>query len=285
MKIFIFCLAGIVVIYLGLSAAIDVRSVPREPVMESPIGMEYEDVSFPSRVDNVTLRGWYMSGGELCIIVVNRGQDNRVNLAIGTLEITSDLVDSGFSVLLFDQRGRGESDGKGLLLVHTDRDLGGAVDYIVGRGHSKVYLLGFSTGAASSIMFAAANDGVIGIISDSCFTDVHEMFIRGMVEQGFPELLTKILVPGIFLVARIRYGCEPVNPVDVVGDITCPLFFIHGEEDSFTPAEDAHKLLQASGNPLDDIWVVPGADNCLGYRTNPGGYIDRLISFLEKIDS
>ncbi|GAJ17132.1 unnamed protein product, partial [marine sediment metagenome] len=124
----------VLVAYFGASSyfAAIVMKIPRIPLDDSPasVGLNYEDVSFPSRVDGITLKGWYCLGGESVIIFVNGGHQNRVDPDMGTLELTRDLVGRGYSVLLFDLRGRGESEGKGLRLTHTDRDIGGAVDYI-----------------------------------------------------------------------------------------------------------------------------------------------------------
>ncbi len=273
----------IVAIYLGISAYVTVEaiSVQRKPITESPVGIDYENVSFPSRVDEMTLKGWYMPGGDSCIIIVTGGWDNRINENIRILEITGNLVSNGFSVLLFDKRGRGESDGKAMLLVHTAKDIGGALDYVRNRGHTTAYLLGYSAGAASSIMFAAEND-ITALVSDSSFADLDEMLVRGIVDRGYPEFFARVFSPGAFLVARIVYGYESVNPIEVVVDVSCPILFIHGEVDHFIPVNDVYRLYQASNNPFDEMWVVPDADHCQEYNTNPTGYIDRLIAFFDE---
>lgn len=279
MKATIIVTVIVLLTYSGMSIywATTAMKIPRIPLEDSPasVGLAYEDVSFPSRVDRVTLKGWYIPGGESCIIIVNGGHQNRVDPVIGTLELTRDLVDKGYSVLLFDLRGRGESEGKGLTLTHGDRDIVGAVDYAKSRVHT-VYIIGFSTGAADSILLP---DGITAMVLDSCFANVHEMSVRGAVEKGYPKPLVKIFSPGVFLMARTIYGYQVVDPEDRIGDVTCPIFLIHGEEDSIPP-DDAYRLYDALDNPSDQLWVVRGADHCLAYKTNPVGYIDKVTTFL-----
>ena len=116
MKVIGIVAGTVLVLYLGISAYLaSMIEVPRIPLAESPasVGLAYEDVSFPSRIDNIALSGWYMPGqNEFTIVMVSGGIQNRVDPNAGTLEIGKDLVDRGFNVLMFDLRGRGESEGR-----------------------------------------------------------------------------------------------------------------------------------------------------------------------------
>lgn len=286
MKIAIIIIVVVLLVYLSISTygAIAVTKIPRLPVEQSPdsFGLVYEDVSFPSREDNIILKGWYMPGGEFVVIVVNGGEHPRLEVAVGTLEMTKDLVDKGFSVLLFDQRGRGESEGKGLLAVNAKHDIGGAVDYVRSRGHPYVGIMGFSLGAASMLEFTSLNS-ITAIISDSCYSNVTEALIEKVFYfKGIPKPIVRFFTPGMYLMAKVIYGYSKVNPVDVVADTTCPILFIHGEADDLIPVENAYELYQASGNPLDELWVVSSASHCQGYNTDPVGYIDRVTSFFKE---
>lgn len=274
----------LMVAYLATSAyfATELMRVPRIPLDDSPtsVGLVYEDVSFPSRIDNVALSGWYIPGGETIVVMVSSSIENRTDPNIGALEISRDLVKGGFSVLLFDLRGRGDSEGKGVFLTHNDRDIGGAIDYVKSRGHTDVAIVGFSTGAASSLIFASRED-VLAVVSDSSFASVDEMVIKvGAEERGLPQSLIKFFKPGVFLMARVIYGYKRTDPVDVVVDIRCPIFFIHGELDGLIPVEDVHRLHEASDNPADQVWVIPSAEHCLGYRADSESYIRKVVDFL-----
>ena len=149
-------IATVLILYIGLSiyGAKAAMEIPRLPLIHSPasVGLDYEDVAFTSRDDHVMLRGWHLpSKGNSIIIIVHGGFQNRVDDNVDTLQLADDLVKKGYNLLLFDLRGRGESEGKGLALSNIERDIGGAVDYLKARGYPirRINIIGFCSGAAS----------------------------------------------------------------------------------------------------------------------------------------
>ena len=284
MKKVILSVIAFLIIYLGISSygAIAGMKIPRLPLGESPasVGLVYQDVAFPSRVDNITLKGWYIPGGTFIIIVVTGGHQNRVNPLEGTLELSKDLVDAGYSILLFDYRGRGESEGKGVQLTNMERDIGGAVDYAKAQGYSNITILGFSAGAVAAFIIATQED-IVAVVADGSFAYVTPLFIKYVVEErNLPEPVVKFFAPGVFLMVKIIYGYEKVDPVDIVADVECPILFIHGEADDLIPVSDVYQLSKASDNPLDQLWIAPSATHCQAYNTDPPGYIARVRGFL-----
>jgi fermentation-respiration switch protein FrsA (DUF1100 family) len=260
--------------------------LPRFPLDKTPdsIGLTYENVSFPSRHDSTLLRGWYLPGKRnMTLIIANGGAQNRVDSETGTLEISHDLVEKGYNLLLFDFRGRGESDGEGYHLVYSEKDLGGAVDYLRGRFPSAtIGLMGFSTGAVAAITLAS-REKVAAVVSDTCFASVSDSLAKKLfTESGVPRIITRAFAPLLFLTARIVYGYRKVDPVSRVADISCPILFIQGNSDDLVPVSDAYRLYQASGNALDELWIVPGAGHTKSYKTEPAGFIEKVTGFLER---
>ena len=261
--------------------------IPRIPLSQTPdsVGLTYEDVCFPSRIDGIALKGWYLPGKrDFTLIIVNGGAQNRIDSETGTLEISQDLVEKGYNLLLFDLRGRGESGGQGYHLIHSERDLGGAVDYLRQRFPSRsIGLMGFSTGAAASIIFAS-REKVEAVVSDNCFASVTDSLTTKLAtDWGVPRFIVRAITPGLFLTVRISHGYKKVDPVSQVADISCPILFIQGDADDLVPVSEAYRLHKASDNPLDDLWIVPNAGHTQAYHTNPVVYIERVTGFLEKI--
>lgn len=276
----------LVVVYLCLSiyGARRAMEIEHLPLTASPdsVGLAYEGVAFDSLDGKVTLKGWYLPGvGDKVIIVVNGGYQNRVDDNVDTLSLTRDLVERGYSVLLFDQRGRGESGGRGLALSNMDMDIGGAVRFLGNMGYEpeNTCILGFCSGAASSCIYASRHH-VGALVLDGCFIDVPTMVRRQAESYGPPDFLVRAFIPGLLLMTRLIYSYEMVNPLDVVGDISCPVFFIHEEHDEFITLEENKRLLAASGNPANQIWEVPGMDHSQPYRTYPVEYVDRVDGFI-----
>ena len=140
LKIGLTVILAAVIIFVGISAYLgySMTRIERVPLTENPsvIGLNYENVAFPSLDKNLTMRGWLLPGGagDPVIIMVHGNGYNRDDPSIGTLNIAAQLVRNGYNVLMFDLRGYGESDGSTVGGGYLEkRDLEGAVAYIKSR--------------------------------------------------------------------------------------------------------------------------------------------------------
>jgi dipeptidyl aminopeptidase/acylaminoacyl peptidase len=270
--------------FFGARAAMDIKRLPLEATPEST-GLAYQDVSFTSRYDQVLLKGWFFPGyKEPVIVLVHGGYQNRVDESVGTLGMTRDLVSNGYNVLLFDLRGRGESEGRGIALSFIDEDIGGAVDFLVNMGYSRddVCVMGFCSGAVKSCIYASRND-IGAVILDGCFIDVPTMVVRQASSVGIPGFLTWVFIPGIRMMAGVVYDYELINPIDVVSDVNCPILFIHEEHDEYTTSEETLKLYRASNNAENEIWEVSDSEHTQAYFNHPVEYIEKVTGFLERV--
>lgn len=284
----IWLVATVMFVYTGLSifGAVAAMEIPRLPVSESPVavGVLYEDVSFLSRGDPITLRGWLIpGGGDRALIIVHGGYQNRVDEVVNTLCLARDLSNKGWDVLLFDLRGRGESDGKGYSLLNIESDIGGAVDYLKSKGYpaGRIGIVGFCAGAASACIFASEEP--VGIlVLNGCFSSVESIVDTQAAQRHIPRFLVNYFKSGVRLATQVMYGYHEVNPIDVVGKVDCPILFVHEEYDDIIPREDNLLLLQSTRNPADVLWEVDGAKHSEAYRTHPAEYIQKVADFLDK---
>ncbi|HEU4964398.1 MAG TPA: alpha/beta fold hydrolase, partial [Bacilli bacterium] len=148
----------------------------KKPLTTTPasVGLAYDDVTFTSR-DGTKLRGWWLPGGdEQRVVVMAHGfRGNREGEP--ALPTAQALVAQGISVLLFDFRNSGESDGEMTTVgLFEKEDLLAAIDYVEGAGHGGqgIGLLGFSMGAATALMAAADAPEVQAVVADSPFSDL-----------------------------------------------------------------------------------------------------------------
>jgi len=268
---------------LGASAAIN---LPRLPVKDSPysVGLSYENVSFQARDDNITLKGWFIPGEKhLVVIIIHGGFQNRVDKTVDTLPLSRDLVKRGYSILLFDLRGRGESEGKGKTLSYINEDIEGAVDFLKNRGYSssEIALLGFCSGAASACIFASFED-IGGLVLDGCFASVKRMFINQASSRHIPMFLSSFFYGGLKFSAELLYDFKVVDPQDVIHLIKCPIFLIHEEHDKFVSEEETLTLYHKSASRLKLLWEIPDANHSEGYVMYPEEYINRIDGFLKN---
>lgn len=241
------------------------------------MGTAFEVVEIESE-DGTTIRGWWLDAPQSDHVVVTshgfRGDKSQM-LGIGT-----GLHRAGASVLLFDFRGNGDSDDGPQSLAHYEQqDLRSAIAWSRRRRpDATISLVGFSMGAAVSILVAAEDPGIARIVADSPFADMH-----GVVAAA----AASVRVPGAFahlVDAATRrlygYGFSQVRPIDAIGRIEPrPLLMFHGTKDSVIPVEHAHRLVAAAG-PSARLELTEGADHCGSYFADRPGFIDQVARFL-----
>ncbi len=280
----------VVIAFLGISAFLgySMTKVERVPIEETPalLGLSYEDVSFSSTEDEITLRGWLLpaQAGKSIIIMVHGADSHRADPSVGMLDIASGLVEHGYNVLMFDLRGHGESGGNRVSAgYYEQRDLLGAVHYVKGRGFERIGVLGFSLGAATSLMATAESDDIDAVITDSSFAD-----LKDMMEPEFSKRtkFPKFFLPPLLFMVKIMYGVDfnAVKPIEFVSEIAPrPIFFIHGELDETVPLEHAYRLREASQNPQNQLWVAPQAAHVRAYVMYPQEYMNRITTFFDGV--
>ncbi|MDD5189990.1 MAG: alpha/beta fold hydrolase [Dehalococcoidales bacterium] len=283
----------VVVITLGLYLCLTVigtllaMELPRVPVLETPskVGLDYRDVSFNSRDPEITLKGWFLpASGSNVIVIVHGGYQNRVDPLVDTLDLTRDLVNRGYNVLLFDLRGRGESGGKAHSLMYEDRDIGGAVDYLKTLGYAplKIGIIGYCSGAASTSLYASREE-VGGIVLDGCFATLHNMVTHQAARYGIPQWILDIFYNGLIITAKTIYRFQPLNPIEMVPEISSPILFIHEGNDVLVTEADDRKLLSVAHNPASNMWEVRGVKHSEAYHTYPLQYVDKLDAFFRTV--
>jgi pimeloyl-ACP methyl ester carboxylesterase len=280
-------IAGVIMLYFLVSALIanGIAMTLRRPITLTPasFGVPFEDVAFYSQTDNLLLKGWYIpsvSGQNKTIIIMPGGKQTREDRSTKLLELCVALTKRGYNVLTFERRGCGQSQAARLNCRSVlGRDFDGAINYIRNRnGDSEnIILLGISIGATAAIASARGNDVIKAVICDSCFMSIPEMAKRVLLNSFRPAV---IFQPGAVIMGRLLFGMDKESAIDKVPYIKCPLFFINGSEDKSVPPDDAYRLLKASGNPLDEIWIVDGAGHSQSYMTHPDEYVDRIIKFI-----
>lgn len=251
-------------------------------VVETP----FENVSFQSRVDHITLRGWlYQAPAPTgrSAIIVHGFRQNRVNKDFDAVDLSKDLLAHGYAVLLFDLRSCGTSGGDRFTLGTLEpRDLLGAYDFMRGRHYAaaKMAVIGDSEGAATVIGAAKALGPVGALVADSSFAE-----LRPILDLHLPEntSLPSVFFPGGELASEL-FGMNPdLRPVDEVRALPGRAFlFVHGDADTYIPVAHSRQLRQASSNPESQLLIVHGADHVKSYRTNPALYLSTLYHFLDQ---
>lgn len=289
-------LAVLLVVYGGASwyMASQVTIAERNPLEALPdsLGLVSEDVDFTPRgnVHDITLRGWLISVPESLgtVIIVHGVDSNRADPEVGYLEIAGDLAERGFSSLLFDLRGHGESDGDQVSGGFFEQeDFLGAFDFLVERGipTEQIGGLGVSLGGAVALLAAAKEPRLQALVADSTFADLSDLVVAEAKNRtSLPEWLVPGLVPGMNQAANLVYGIDikKIAPVVAVEKLPYPILLIHGSADDRIEPSHASRLAEASRSTDTVLFVVPGAEHARTYKSSPKEYIVRVADYFEE---
>lgn len=274
--------------YFGVAAYIAHSLTTPNPVPitfdETTISQRVADVKFKSK-DGLPLSGWYFPGvnGNAIMFVHGAGNQNRVNDHYGTTEIAKHFVDNGYTVLMFDLRGAGESTQTRLGLGSTEaHDVAGAFEYLKTQDFlpSNITIISNSLGAIATIMGSENIKEAGAIILDSPATDV-KVIVSNILEKE--HSVPRFVHPAVYLWAKILYqiDIDKIRPTDNIHALLeTPILFLHGEIDDLIPPENTEELLQKVEN--GKRITFQGAKHIETYKSDKKRYLKEVADFIEQ---
>lgn len=212
------------------------------------LGMAFEDVRLRT-TDRVTVAAWWIPApnGRGALIFCH-GNAGNMGDRVEKLRLFHDL---GLSVLAFDYRGYGASEGKPSE-EGTARDMDAAVAYVrdaIGVPLGRTVFYGESLGGAVAIE-AAVRFPPAALVAESTFTSA-----RGMARRHYP------FVPSFL----VRVGYDSPSRV---GALACPKLILHGPRDTIVPFKMGEALFRAAPEPKRFAALV-GDHNSGGILESP----------------
>jgi uncharacterized protein len=259
---------------------------PLEPPAAS-VAATYEDVSFKS-TDGLLLKGWWfpVASADRAVVVVHGRGANRIKSSFNPQKIAQFLLANRYSVLLFDLRGHGESEGVRYSLgQYEPRDVVAAIDFAQKKAaidRKRVAIIGESMGGGSAIMTVKADPSVGPVITDSSFADGGT--VVGEVAPNYTGL-PGWFTPGIVLMARLFFDLDlsVIKPAEVVRDHPERAWlFIQCENDTTVFRHHGVELKAASANPQTELWLVPGCEHVKAFDTHTAEWQQRVLAFLSR---
>jgi fermentation-respiration switch protein FrsA (DUF1100 family) len=280
--------------YLGISwkYADGVTRVTRDPLKKTPayVQTRYEDVSFKSR-DGLLLKGWWFPApgsvpARKAAVLVHGKDQNRIDSSFDPGRIARALLADGWSVLLFEMRGHGESEGLrwGLGQYEPD-DILGAIDLVAAKANvprDHVATIGESMGGGSVLMTVGRDPSIGPVVVDSAYASAATVVDEvGPQYSGLPDWFT----PGLVLMSRVLYGLDigSVVPIDVVRAHPERAFlFVQCEDDHTVAKHHGVDLKAASANAKTQLWLVKDCGHVKAFVTHPQDWTDRVLAFLDR---
>jgi uncharacterized protein len=273
------CLIAIRSVFVTpVAEAIRLTNVVRLGVPEVTPGdyrLTFEEVSFRTE-DGTWLAGWYVPSSNGTAVIVAHGMgSNRA----GVLEHGAILADHGFGVLMFDTRGQGRSEGRGMDLGwYGETNLGGAISYLAGRGDvdpSRIAILGLSLGGEEALGAAAADDRVRAVVADGAtyrrlgdWTPGHDGRLLDRAAE-WVMFTTVDLLSDRSPPIRLRDAVREISPRPV-------LLIASGAGNEIEAAHD----LQRSSQGNVDVWDVPDAGHVQELETHRDAWTATVVNFL-----
>lgn len=149
------------------------------------------------------------------------------------------------------------------------RDLVGAIDYLWNSPHvdrSRIFLMGFSGGAAASAYVAAHDARVARVVLCACPAEFRSIVVEKRADfsvEHFREI--GLIRDSDFPPSLEKWtdGFKEVTPINWIDRIAPrPLLMIQGKEDDLIDEEQAWRLYEKAGEPKE-IAVVAGAGHKL----------------------
>ena|SRR5207253_1774595 len=178
------------------------------------------------------LRGWWVPGAgpQAKVLLYLHGTGGNVSTSISAI---APLRELGYSILMLDYRGYGESDGAFPSEKTVYQDAERAWDYLRSRGiePANVFIYGHSLGAAVAIELALRHPQAGGLIVESAFTSIPDM---AKLRPQYALLPTRLLN-------------QQFDSIGKVSGLRLPVLYIHGTADEVVPYRMGEELFKASG--------------------------------------
>ncbi|MFI3167374.1 MAG: alpha/beta hydrolase [Bacillota bacterium] len=196
------------------------------------------------------------------------------------------FADLGYNWFVFDNRGCGNSGGKGYTMgLEESSDLVAVMNFarkVVPT--AQIVLHGESLGASTAILALDRDlgDDVKCVIADCGFSDLSKEVKYQLNINYMPWHFV-----GIFgsLLTQIKYGFffKNVSPLKVLqaGRFETPILFIHGKQDKKTPCWMAQEMFDAY-NGKKEIYLCEKSAHARTYSTDKVKYAKLVEDFCEK---
>ena len=267
-----------VVVLVSANATVVSYVVAAHTTIPNPANLppDTQDVAFVGG-DNLTLRGWYVPPQNGAVILLLHGYfSDRTQM----LFHANVLTQAGYGVLLYDERGAGESDGPQRSFGWRDvDDVGGALIFLSDK--AKYFgILGCSVGGQIALRATVKYPQLSAVIADGpsvLSVDDLPPATNGLdaAVLHYDWLVDRLL--------EVHLGMSAPSPViDTIGKIAPrPILLLAGALGN----EKAHiRLYQQAAGDNSQLWEVPGATHCDGPTSAPTEYADHMVSFFDAAE-
>lgn len=175
------------------------------------------------------------------------------------------FTQAGFATMIFNFRGAGISGGDFDIMGWT-RDLQGAIDYLYSHSavdKSRLYVMGFSGGAAAANYVAAHDTRISRVVLCCCAAGFNKLILPEKAEATIEGLRKQGVIRSKDFPASLDEWFENfknIVPPRWIGKISPrPLLIVHGDKDELIDVSQAWQLYENAGEPKEIAIIEGGA--------------------------
>ncbi len=224
-----------------------------------------------------SISGWFArGGGRGAILLLHSVRTDRTQM-LGRARF---LLAEGYSVLLIDLPGHGESSGN--RITFGAREAAGvtvALRYLMDELPGEpVGVIAVSLGAAALVL-SRPSPAPGAVVLESMYPTIAEA-VANRLEMRFGAV-GRLLAPLLLAQLPLRAGisANALRPVLAMPDLRAPVLVASGTQDQHTPWPETERIFAAARQPKEQ-WAVQGAAHVDLYTYDPVAYRSRILTFL-----
>lgn len=265
----------------------------------------FRDTFVVSKVDGSKLHAIYVPAKEATpktAILVHGYTDCTIKMLPIAYLYHQDL---GFNILIMDHHAHGKSEGEAVQMGWLDRlDVLNWMKvaheiFSTPEAEAELVVHGVSMGAATTMNVAGEVEGkgpaaqldatkdllpmpyAKCFVEDCGYSSVWDEFAGELTAQfGLPTFPIMDLAS---VICDLKYGWnfKEASPQKQVALCSLPMFFIHGDADTFVPTAMVYKVYETKSHPKE-LWITPDVIHARSYHQYPEEYTRRVKEFTEK---
>ncbi|TCP31789.1 prolyl oligopeptidase family protein [Scopulibacillus darangshiensis] len=268
----------------------------RKPIALTPeaVKLKYQDIAFKSREGGLMLNGWLMKADKPAhkwIILSHGYRGTRliwptIDAGKPGLNLYKMLHSHGYNVVAFDFRNSGTSDGDTTTVgYYEQQDLLGAIDDVMRRDpKAQIALMGWSQGAATSLIAASKDPSVKMVVADSPFSNLRDYLETNLPHWShLPQFPFTPVILDFWVPILSGLDTNKVSPINAVKNFNGPILLVHSRADDAIPVSNSKAIYNKYKNNKDiKLMTYPKASHTESFLLFPKRYEKMLIGFFHK---
>ncbi len=234
--------------------------------------------------EGIALSCWLINAGKQArgtVIYLHGVSESKI---VG-LPMAQQLHARGYNIFLYDSRRHGDSGGRYCTYgFYEKHDTSTVINYLMSRSDlnvGRIGLFGSSMGAAVALQVAALDRRVVAVVAESGFATLRTIFDdyqKRMIKLPWHYLRNIVIKRSEHLA---HFKANAVSPLDSVGEITVPLFILHGTADDRISWRYSQQVFDGAHEPKE-LWLIQGARHSDMATVGGEEYYRRILGFFDR---